>query len=295
MKNAPDLSIVVACVLPWPALRGCLNSIYPQARALNAEIIVATREGGVSSDQYPGVVHVVEPSGTLFSLRAAAFSKSTGRVIALTEDHCHVRSDWCESHLRCHAENPEAVAIIGCVENSARDRLSEWAAYMLGNGAFMSPLPHGAYTGEITSANFSFKRSAMPSNFPEAGWSGVWHAKWLAERGEVVSLDGAAVVDHHLQISMSQAVSIFYRAARSSAGIEPGLAAGPAVARAAMEFLKIPVNAIRTGLRIAVHKGRFRGTAILAIPAIALLMIAHHSGVALAAIHGPGKAPDLLY
>ncbi len=187
------------------------------------------------------------------------------------------------------------MAITGCVENSARDRLSEWAAYMLGNGAFMSPLPHGPYGGEITSANSSFKRAALPSSFPAAGWSGVWHAKWLAERGEQVILDGTPVVDHHLQISMSKAVRIFYRAARSSTGIQSDIAAGPAVVRAAKEFLKIPVNAVRTGLRIAVGKGRFRATAILSIPAIALLMIAHHSGVAQAAVQGPGTAPELLY
>lgn len=291
-RAAPDLSIVVASTLPWPALRGCLDSLYSQARACNAELIVAVRDTGPPEEAYSGIVLITEPRGTLFSLRAAGFAVAKGRIVALTEDHCHARPNWCESVIEAHRRRPEA-AIIGCVENTARNRISEWAVYLLGNGAFMQPLETGTYAGGLTSANSSFKRAALPARFPEAGWDGGWCERWLRDRGDEVIVDPAPVVDHHLLLSMRAAMRVFYLSARCSA--EPDLPLRRVVPRALVGCLSIPTHALRVGLRIAIRKGRFRATAIASIPAIALLLAAHHWGAARAGLGGRGDAPELLH
>ena len=294
MPDAPRLSVIVTTILPWPALQMTMDSVYEQARALDAEIIVGMRETGLPRDAYPEAVRVVEPGGTLLSLRAAAFARARGEVIAMTEDHCRVRPDWCEAVLRVHAARPDALVIIGCVENTARDRLSDWAPYLLGNGAFMAPLASGRYGGAITSANASFKRSGLPEQLPSRGWSGDWHAAWLRERGTPATLDPGPVVDHELAVSLRQGFAIFYRSARASA---PEVGEG-AVVRTVLAALwgiaGAPLGAARTALRVAIHKGRFRATSIASIPAVASLIVAHHLGRAYGAIAGPGSAPDLL-
>jgi hypothetical protein len=294
MPREPALSVVVATTLPWPALRMTMDSVYEQARARDAEVIVGMRESGLPEGAYPEAVRLVEPHGTLLSLRAAAFARARGAVIAMTEDHCRVRPDWCEAVLRVHAARPDALVIIGCVENTARDRWSEWGAYLLGNGAFMAPLESGRYGGAITSANASFKRSGLPEQIPSRGWSGDWHAAWLCERGTPALLDPGPVVDHELALSLRQGFRIFYLSARASAPEHGEGAVVRAVLGALWGIARAPLDAVRTALRVAVRKGRFRAASIASIPTVAALIVAHHLGLACGAIAGPGSAPDLL-
>ncbi len=294
MPRAPRLSVVVTTILPWPALQMTMDSVYEQARTLDAEIIVGMRETGLPQGAYPEAVRLVEPSGTLLSLRATAFARARGEVIGMTEDHCRVRPDWCEAVLRAHAARPDALVIIGCVENTARDRWSDWGAYLLGNGAFMAPLESGRYGGAITSANASFKRRGFPEQLPSRGWSGDWHAAWLRERGAAAVLDPWPVVDHELAVSLRQGFLLFYRSARASAPEDGEGAVVRPVLGALWGIACAPLSAVRTALRVAIRKGRFRATSIASIPAVASLIVAHHLGLACGAIAGPGSAPNLL-
>lgn len=49
----PALSIVIATTQPWPEMRGILESLYDQARAIPAEIIVADGHGLGQPDSSP--------------------------------------------------------------------------------------------------------------------------------------------------------------------------------------------------------------------------------------------------
>lgn len=294
MNEELRLSVVVTTILPWPALRMIMDSVYEQARSLGAEIIVGMRETGLPEGSYPGAVRIVETRGTLLSLRAAALERARGCVVAMTEDHCRVRPDWCESVLLAHAERPESMVIIGCVENTARDRWSEWGVYLLGNGAFMAPLDPVRYSGAITSANVSFKRRGIPEELLQRGWSGSRHAAWLRERGASAVLHPAPVVDHELAVSLREAFVLFYRDARASTPVRGEGEVARMLLEALWGIACSPLNAVRTALRVAVRKGRFRTASIASIPAVASLIVAHNLGVACGAVGGPGNAPYLL-
>lgn len=289
----------MASTLPWPALRGCVERVYPQAQRLGAELIVAMPDRrGLPDDEYPDVVRIVEPGGCLSQLRARGLERARGAVVALTEDHCHPHPSWCESVLRSHEDHPRAPAIIGRVENTARAGVGQWATYLLGNGAFMAPLPAGVYHGAITSANVSFKRASLPKTFPRNGWSGGWHADWLRQRGERVILDSRSAVDHHLPIGLGSACVLFYRVGRSETGMAP-------VAEERLRWNRMfqalragvgsPLVGIRTGLRVAVRKGRDRAWAVGCIPAVTLLVACHNAGTVVGLLAGPGDALQRVY
>jgi hypothetical protein len=56
----PELSIVIATTQPWPELRMVLNSVYDQAQAIGAEILVADGHGHGRPDpesaRFPAVI-----------------------------------------------------------------------------------------------------------------------------------------------------------------------------------------------------------------------------------------------
>ena len=127
----PHLSVVIATSQPWPEMRGVLDSVYVQTRALGAELIVVDGHGqGLCEDHgYAGVRWLRRPGNTVFQLRAIGLAEARGEVVAVTEDHCRVAPDWCEQVLRAHRENPHAAVIGGVVDNGAVDSLWDRASF----------------------------------------------------------------------------------------------------------------------------------------------------------------------
>src|SRR6266404_2239693 len=142
-EATPPLSIVIATTRPWPEVRACLDSLRDQVRTARAEVIVADASGqGLPGDHdlYPEVTWLKAPGFSVFRLRALGITSARGEVVALTEDHCRVRPDWCERTLAAHKKHPMASAIGGAVENGATKHLIDWAGYFIVNGPFMLPL-----------------------------------------------------------------------------------------------------------------------------------------------------------
>jgi hypothetical protein len=117
----------------------------------------------------------------------------------------------------------------------------------------------------------------------------------LKGRGAAAVLHSGPMVDHELPLSLREACLTFYRSARvSAAAPEPGDVARTLLL-ALWEIVCAPANAVRTALRVAVHKGRFRVVAVGSVPAVFLLIVAHNVGVAVSAIGGPGNAAGVLH
>src|SRR5258706_8817888 len=143
--SRPPLSIAIAATQPWPAARVCLDSLYAQARRAGAEIIVADGTGRSlpADSSYPEIRRLEAPGRTVFQLRALAMAAAAGEIVAVTEDHCRVASDWCEAILRAHREFPEAAVIGGAVDNGSTGCLADWANFLPSNDRFISPPPTG--------------------------------------------------------------------------------------------------------------------------------------------------------
>ena len=166
------LSIIIATTQPWPEVRSCLDSLHYQARTVGAEIIVADGHGQGLPDNpsslYPEPISLKAPGASVFQLRALAMAQARGEVIAVTEDHYRVSSDWCAQIILAHKEYPEAAVIGGAVVNGATETLIDRASFFYANGAAMPPLGTRECK-QIIQLNLSYKRRVIPKTVPQHG------------------------------------------------------------------------------------------------------------------------------
>jgi len=294
------LSVVIAATQPWPEIRGCLDSLYAQARDAGAEILVADGTGRAlrENSPYPEVRRLESLGATVFQLRALAMAQAQGEIVAVTEDHCRVAPDWCGQILRAHRVWPYAAVIGGAVENGATTRLIDWANFFIANGAFLLPIPVGERNDVTGQANISYKRRVLPSRYPAIGMVEAHYKETLRARGEKFFNDDAIVVEHVQSLGLLGSCLIHYHDGRCAAGFDL-----PRISRRArllriLNGLALPVRVLfwtaRLTLRIAVRKPRHRRRAFVASPLVAALYCFHLAGELMGYIAGPDQSPSRL-
>ena len=295
--NIPPLSIVVATTQPWPEARGCLDSIYGQARRVGAEIIIADGSGrGLADDtRYPGVKRLEAPGRTVFQLRALGMAASTGEIVAVTEDHCRVAADWCDAILRAHREFPEAAVIGGAVDNGATGCLNDWANFLASNDRFISPLPTGFSRDVATQACISYKRRAMPSAYPAIGIVESHHKALLAERGEKFVVDGRIAVAHVQSFGFPGGCFMHFHEGRTTAGFHLGRIPPRArlfgIAKCLALPLRVAVATTRITLRTIRRNPRHLRPVLASFPLVAVFLCCQPAGELLGYLSGPGESP----
>jgi hypothetical protein len=294
----PPLSVVVANTQAWPEIEPCLAALLPQIRRLGAELIVA--DGGdpglPMGDEASSEFRCLPLAGASpYQLRAAGMAAARGEIVAVTEDHCRVRPDWCERVLEAHRRWPQAAVIGGAVENGATGRLIDWATFFVANGAWLLPIPTGPCDSVSGQANISYKRRAVPDRYPSVGVVEADLQRELRARAEMVVADDGMVVDHVQSLGARGTLAVNFHNGRCQAGF--ALVRLTAVARlrriAAMVLApaRIGIDTCRIVLRIAIRKRRHRREAILAAPLVALVLAAHVAGEAIGLLRGPGGSP----
>ena len=296
-ETTPPLSIVIATTRPWPEVRACLDSLRDQVRTARAEVIVADASGqGLPGDHdlYPEVTWLKAPGFSVFRLRALGITSARGEVVALTEDHCRVRPDWCERTLAAHKKHPMASAIGGAVENGATTHLIDWAGYFIVNGPFMLPLRSGECARISLQANISYKRRALARPLPPLGMMEMLYNQALHDRGETLVADERIVVEHVQSLGVLGTCAAHFHNGRSIAGFR--LQRMPLAERAlrlAGCFVLPGVMLWRT-LRIVFSKRRYVGRAVLSLPFIVILLCCHAAGEFVGYLAGPGPSPERL-
>jgi hypothetical protein len=220
VQSIPALSIVIAVVSGKDALRKCIDSLYGQARSIDAEVIVPYDQWTLDvlelRADFPDLHFVdADSQDSLKSFnhshydrrRAVGIANARGHVIALTEDHAVPSSDWCERILRAHSESETAGVIGGAIENEVDSALN-WAWYYCDFGRYGRPLPseHADYVSDV---NVSYKRAALMS--VREVWQSAYRetsVHWaLSRNGQALRLDPAIVVyQHRPQMSLRAAV-----------------------------------------------------------------------------------------
>lgn len=206
-QSEPSLSIVIAVVSGKDALRKCLNSIYDQARDVDAEVIVPydrwTRDVLDLGGDFPDLRFVDADSPDSLKefhhshydrRRAVGIANARGCLIALTEDHAVPSSDWCEQIIRAHAESETAGVIGGAIENEI-DAALNWAWYYCDFGRYGRPF-HSEDVDYVSDVNVSYKRAALMS--VKEIWQSAYRetsVHWaLRRQGHLLRLDPRIVV-----------------------------------------------------------------------------------------------------
>ena len=289
----PALSIVIATTQPWPEMRGILESLYDQARAIPAEIIVADGHGQGQPDSvpspFPDLIWVTSPGASVYELRALAMNRTSGEIIALTEDHCRVNADWCARVLAAHYEYPDAAVIGGAVENGATQSLIDWASFFYANGAAMLPLKRGKCR-EITQLNLSYKRRAISGVVRPGGQMEWTMNEDLRQQGETLIADDRILVSHVQSIGFMGTCLLHFHGSRVVAGFRRSRIGRPElIVRLLACAVMAPLLFARV-LGTVLAKRRWLGRFVASSPLLGLLVCIRAAGAFAGLVTGPGKS-----
>lgn len=195
----PTISVVVASNRSAELLHACLESLLPQCGGAGAELIVA-RAGDEPEIArllrgYPSVRVLYAPArSTIPELRGAGMAAARGDIVALTEDHCVVSSQWIEMLVRGAADGADVIG--GGMDNAQRDRTVDWAAYFSEYGFFATTRPTSGRAPLLTGANVAYTRpivDTVVASARDGEWENIAHDR-LGSRGRVLRFISTAAV-----------------------------------------------------------------------------------------------------
>jgi len=265
---------------------------------VGAEILVADGNGcglpDVERDSYEGVIWLKVPGASVFALRKLAMCQARGEILAITEDHCRVASDWCEQIIQVHKDHPGAAAIGGTVENGATTSLIDWANFFLVFAPFVSPIKNGPCERVCLQANISYKRRVVPRIASQLGVMEMLFTRQLRKEGEVLMADDRLVVSHVQSHGFWGTFAAHFHNGRSIAGFRlEHLGNLGRVLRLVSTPILSPYLLWSTLLTL-VSKRRFLGKVFASLPLLALLASCHAVGEFVGYLAGPGRSPQRL-
>lgn len=283
----PRLSVIVATTQPWPELRPCLEALLPQARATESELIAADGSGQglprLLPADYEKIVWIKEAGASVFRLRALGVAAARGRIIATTEDHCVVNSDWCARILRAHENRPDAAAIAGPVENGSISTLIDWANFLQTFGAFAPPLNSSQRKRCPTNSNLSYKREVLLQEQLQPGWMELVLNPSLCQEGRVV-MDERVTVTHVQSHGLLGTFKAHFHNGRTTTGLGP----------LGLSKRQLPLTQLLSTLGTIRGKRHLYGRVLACLPWLGLISCCHAAGELVGLMAGPGKSPERL-
>jgi Glycosyl transferase family 2 len=288
------LSVIVTCTQPWPEVRSCLDRLLPQARAGDIEILVADgSEAGLDSRTADQVTWMRFPGRGPYELRLLGLTEARGDVVAITEDHCDVASDWCEQVLAAHTRRPDVVAIAGPITNGAASHVMDRASFFLVHAHSVPELaarPPDWFPP--AGSNASYKRDRILPMVQQPGDLELVVVPQLWALG-LLALDEHVVVAHSQSMGPAQHVLNHFHSARSHAGLVAERGA-PACRRAlARDAVSFPRRLLGATLRVGHEVPQYRSEMRRVLPGMTALALAATAGY-LAGIAGAGSSPSRL-
>jgi len=278
--QTPALSVTALLFVGRDYLLRCLDGLMRQDCAAPVEILVChdDRIGDIDEvrARFPGLRFVGLPGRrSPAELRARGIAAARAPIVALIEDHCPPRRDWCSSILAAHRTRPN-VAIGGTVEKgfppgALRDSGLNWALYLTDYSRYMRPMPEGP-SASLTDCNVSYKVAGLEPY--RAEWSEAFHENvvhgLLVAAGETLWLDPEIVVYEQRGLPLADVLRDRYTFGRLFGSSR--VADAPVGARmklAAFALAMPPVLVLRAG-RNLFARSRHRGAFLKAFPALLL-------------------------
>jgi hypothetical protein len=219
----------------------------------------------------------------VFHLRALAVARAKGEIIATTEDHCVVGADWCQRILAAHQEHPEALAIVGAVENGSTATLIDWANYLHTFGAFAPPLDPSQRERCPVNANLSYRRSVFPPGPLEPGWMELELNGKLFRAGQF-HFDERIVVRHVQSHGFMGTLRAHFHNGRATTGLSPR----------SLSRRQLPWRLFSSTMRTIRNKPELASWVRSCAPLIATLSCCHSAGEVAGILFGPGESPARL-
>lgn len=295
---APDgfgrgtLSVVVPSVNGWHCLGPCLEALEGMEDA-KAQVVVADRVGPDLRervrDRWPEARLLACPRDTSIpALRARAFPACTGDVVGVIEDHVLVPPDWARKMMDAHRTGARVVG--GTVENAARDRLVDRAAFLCEYSHCLNPGPAGP-TDRLPGNNVTYRREMLErfaSVWEREVWEDRLHEAFRDEDVELIFRPDIRV-RHDMRYTAREYASQRFLYSRALAAMRmerrpPWARLLYALATTALP----PVLMWRIG-RQAFRSGR-GGLFLRALPLLAGFVVAWAAGEAVGAVAGDGGA-----
>jgi hypothetical protein len=294
-QHAVPLTVIVATTQPWPEIDLCLASLHRQAMAVGAEVIVIDGDGqgwpAEADVRYPGVTVMSMPGASVLQMRAQAMIRARGAVVAVTEDHCRVASDWCPRLLASHVEHPDAAVIGGAVDNGSDTRVIHWASFFIVNGPAMPPLADGPSRKVAGQATVSYKAHVVPREAPERGRMEWMLNESLRRQGHVLVTDSRIRVSHDQPLTFGEACAIHFHDSKTIAGFRLfEISVEERALRIAVCAVMAPLLFLRTTVPLFA-KRRDTGWLVRSLPMIAVLCVCRAAGALAGFLVGHGTSP----
>ena len=281
--------MVLATTEPWPDLENCLAALTPQVRELGGEILVGDGEGRALDPQRvaqsPWLTWIRRPGASVFALRAEGTRRALGEIVAITEDHCVMSSDWCGTILTAFERHPDALAVSGPVLNGSRDHLIDWANYLHTFAATLPPYSAEQLARVPPPANVALRRSALeedPADHPE-GWLELELIPRLHREGRLIR-DESMVLTHVQSHGFWKTLQAHYHNGRSTTGL----------GRARFSRERLPWKLYRRVARSFGTAADYRSIIRKTRPLVFLLSCCHSLGELVGTVAGPGQSPARL-
>ena len=233
----------------------------------------------------PGLVRIVNQGASVFVLRRDALLAARGPIVAMTEDHCQVASDWCEQVLKAHTTHPELDGVGGSVDNGSRERLIDWANFLITFVPFMEPFVVDRGTRLPTPANVSYKRRVIPESL-DVGQLEVGIPLEL-DRRRALGVDPSVRVTHVQSHGFLGSFAAHFHNGRATTGLA-STKSWKGLWRSFAEMVGASVRGVwrrRDGLP---------RRALLSLPLVVALALSHLFGSAIGLLRGPGCSPHRL-
>ena len=291
----PDISVVIASVngLPYPLQ--CLDSLAAQRGDAALEVVVADCTGAGTAaairERHPWVRLITfDERQSVPALRSAGVAAATGRLVAVTEDHCVPQRDWVASLIEAQRRTGWA-AVGGGVEIAPTDRAIDWAVYFCEYASLMSPVPAGPAPA-VPGMNVAYdmeQLEPMRSVFTQGLWENVIHDR-IKEAGHQIGLDPSVIVNHCKHFTIAMFLSERFHYSRAYAGNRVSGASSMTRATWAVKSLALPPLVLLRVLRAVITRRRHLGRLARCAHLVVMFSVVWSVGELVGYVAGPGDS-----
>ena len=289
------VAVLIPAVTTFQNLARTLEALDRERHSGPLDVVVVSRQGGGFDASvragFPWVRVIAVPAGTPVPvMRHQALGHVAAPMIAIIEDHVTVPPGWVRGMAQRVGETGGVVAgpLGGPVESS----LVQEAAFLCEYSQCLTPR-HGGPASWLPGNNTTYPAAVLRRHagiLADGGWEDRLH-RAIAAEGGVLWMDPDLVAVHDLPVTVGGYAADRYWFSRAYAGAR--VRGAPLASRLAYAAgtLLLPGLLLGRIMGRAVHKPRYRGIALKALPLLMLFVVAWAAGECIGYLRGPGMAP----